>query len=441
MLPGQPGGGPATSDGQLPRPDRARRPVPVDGSLKCRLLSIDPADQPPSADLALLWKHTPDIVILPEATPTADRPYSEGGANDYQPHTVDTYLDGIRTVRQVPRGWLGWLNVLYTGLSYGLAVVTILTVFIPNSPFLPLLAITLINLAVANLVLVPLYRLAGAPGNAKDLRSRVGKDGGVDFATTVFRGRVPSPTVAWEQYRRLIGATPPEPVVYGRIVDDHGSRVLQYWLFYYYNDWWNQHEADWEVVMIHLNPDDRPVSVVLSSHLAGTWRSWRSTEPIGEDKDHPTVYVARGSHAMYFNTANGMHYAVLHHPWSVLDMSGQFTVRGSKDSVGIPSETPGTYRLIAIPPEAEASRPCDGLWEDWWWLQFKGRFGSMDGILSPPFQEGGLRWARPVEWASTSCEPDSGSWADLFIATAVESAAAGSAVPEMPAAGSEVTTS
>jgi hypothetical protein len=144
---------------------------------------------------------------------------------------------------------------------------------------------------------------------------------------------------------------------------------------------------------------------------------------------------------MYFDRANGMHYAVLHHPWSVLDMSGQFTVRGSQDSVGRPVETPGTYRLIAIPPEAESARPGDALWDDWWWLQFKGRFGSTDGILSPPFQETGLRWSRPVEWASTSCEPDSASWADLFRATAVEPAAPGSAAPSSPAAESEATTS
>jgi hypothetical protein len=220
-----------TVEGRLPRPDRARRPVAIDGGLSCRLLSIDPAEHPSSADLALLWKHSPDIVILPEVTPTAGPPYPEG-ANDYQPHTVDTYLRGIRTVRQVPKGWWGWLNVLYTGLSYGLAVATILTVFIPNSPFLPLLTITVMNLMFANVVLVPAYRLARAPADATKLRDRVGGDGGEDFATTVFRGRVPSPAVAWEQYRQLIGTTPPEPAVYGRIVDDHGTRVLQYWLFF-----------------------------------------------------------------------------------------------------------------------------------------------------------------------------------------------------------------
>ncbi len=44
-------------------------------------------------------------------------------------------------------------------------------------------------------------------------------------------------------------------VVYGRVLpveDEHVGKVLQYWLFYYYNDWWNSHEADWEVAMVYL---------------------------------------------------------------------------------------------------------------------------------------------------------------------------------------------
>ena len=73
----------------------------------------------------------------------------------------------------------------------------------------------------------------------------------------------------------------------------------------------------------------------------------------GSDQTHPTIYVARGSHAMYFNVAGGVHYAVLRQPWAVFDFSGQLLVKGSKDAVGEATEAPATYRLEVMPVDPE----------------------------------------------------------------------------------------
>src|SRR5690349_7825269 len=45
---------------------------------------------------------------------------------------------------------------------------------------------------------------------------------------------------------------------HGRVVRDGGFVVLQYWMFYVFNDWRstfsgiNDHEADWELVAVYL---------------------------------------------------------------------------------------------------------------------------------------------------------------------------------------------
>ena len=100
--------------------------------------------------------------------------------------------------------------------------------------------------------------------------------------------------------------------VYGRMARDGGAIVLQYWLFYYDNLYrypflplgtiWQSHEGDWEVVNVVLSNTKRPLSVGLSQHCSGETRPWADTEL---RDGHPTVYVALGSHANYFQP--GLH--------------------------------------------------------------------------------------------------------------------------------------
>ena len=106
----------------------------------------------------------------------------------------------------------------------------------------------------------------------------------------------------------VVGASDePGVTVYGRVVKDGKSIVLQYWLFYYDNLYrypflplgtiWQSHEGDWEVVNVVLTNQKRPVAVGLSEHCSGETRAWAETE---RRDGHPTVYVALGSHANYF---------------------------------------------------------------------------------------------------------------------------------------------
>jgi hypothetical protein len=107
-------------------------------------------------------------------------------------------------------------------------------------------------------------------------------------------------------------ADEPGVTVYGRVARDGKHIVLQYWLFYYDNFYsypflppgaiWQSHEGDWEVVNVVLSKTRRPLSVGLSEHCSGETRPWTETEL---RKGHPTVYVALGSHANYFEP--GLH--------------------------------------------------------------------------------------------------------------------------------------
>ena len=94
--------------------------------------------------------------------------------------------------------------------------------------------------------------------------------------------------------------------VYGHARRDRQGRLwLQYWLFYYYNDFRllglfgaGKHEGDWELVQIRLNANEQPEQAVYSQHKTAETRAWAATPKRGAT---PLVYIARGSHANYFS--------------------------------------------------------------------------------------------------------------------------------------------
>jgi hypothetical protein len=95
--------------------------------------------------------------------------------------------------------------------------------------------------------------------------------------------------------------------VYGHYVADGGGDVwLQYWFFYFYNDYnligpfihAGRHEGDWEMIQIHLS-SEAPDNAVFAQHAVAEGRDWRQVDLV-PGTQRPIVYVARGSHASYF---------------------------------------------------------------------------------------------------------------------------------------------
>src|SRR3954469_8484855 len=88
--------------------------------------------------------------------------------------------------------------------------------------------------------------------------------------------------------------------------DSQGRLWLQYWFFYYYNDFQlagplltgGKHEGDWEMIQIRLDDAEQPVEAVFAQHANAERHDWGYVARAGAST--PLVYVARGSHASYF---------------------------------------------------------------------------------------------------------------------------------------------
>jgi RsiW-degrading membrane proteinase PrsW (M82 family) len=154
-----------------------------------------------------------------------------------------------------------------------------------------------------------------------------------------------------------------------------GRVAIQYWFFYYYNDWYNKHEGDWEMIQVELDAAGQPARAVYAQHHGGTARPWSAVDTIGGT--HPKAYPALGSHADYF--AGDTLYPQGADIGSVrIDV---YDRTGSTDPV-----TP-TIQLISN--------------EDPAWMKFAGgwgerAFGDFSGPTGPA--QKGVQWTAPFTW-------------------------------------------
>ena len=242
-------------------------------------------------------------------------------------------------------------------------------------------------------------------------------------------------TKAWRTYGTLLDETrgdhPYRCEVYGRFVEERRTPeaepvpALQYWYLYIYNDFRNNHEADWEMVTIELSSDGRPVQVGLSSHHGGSRREWAKVRKV---EDKLLVHVALGSHAGYFeyrpkgyrllnlafrsNLPPGLSFvqSALRLPVAVLQRLPR--IRRWRDlppadrelDVGADTEHIGVRvsPQLRLLPDAIDQAPDS----EWWWLRYRGKWGSTRprffgtvGIDTPWGRAGhDPRWEHPVAW-------------------------------------------
>jgi hypothetical protein len=106
------------------------------------------------------------------------------------------------------------------------------------------------------------------------------------------------------RYRELRETRPElRNMIYGRAVPEGGGLWLQYWFFYFLNDYqlaWgiDVHEGDWEMVQLHVPEGaDEPDEACYAQHTFCELRPWPN---VLRDGDRPLVFVGRGSHASFF---------------------------------------------------------------------------------------------------------------------------------------------
>ncbi len=202
-----------------------------------------------------------------------------------------------------------------------------------------------------------------------------------------FPGSSLSPECIYE--RDFNKYTADEPAtVYAHIVqpsDAPDKLVVQYWTYWYYNDWNNKHESDWEGISLLFDASSieealasTPIEIGYSQHEGGERATWDS-DKLERDGDHPLIYSSAGSHASYFSSA-------------VYLGRGASEGFGCDDTSG-PSD-PISPEVVVLPDAVDD--PDDPLA----WVSFEGRWGerqrgAFNGPTGPASKD---RWLDPLPW-------------------------------------------
>lgn len=258
--------------------------------------------------------------------------------------------------------------------------------------------------------------------------------------TLLARGRVPGDAAhaSARFYRELVAGG--EPYRYhGRVVEQDGWTVLQYWYFYAFNDWrsryhgLNDHEGDWEMVTLYCVEHEgglRPEWVAFASHdFAGDELRRRRDDPsLHWEGEHVVVFPGAGSHASYFEAGEytteialpplqpiaalrrkvaGWLHGLLgtggDEPVAQRDERDPFRVafvdfaRGDGLAIG-----PGGDAPWAEPRLVGDDQPWVRDFRGLWGLYAQDPFGGEDAPSGPRFERDGRvrrSWADPVGWA------------------------------------------
>jgi hypothetical protein len=254
--------------------------------------------------------------------------------------------------------------------------------------------------------------------------------------TLLLRGRVPGGFTAAAQVLYAQSASRQRPVYYGRVVEDAGYIVLQYWYFYAMNDWRstfggvNDHEADWEQVTIFLVAEDdkvRPAWVAFSSHdeVGDDLRRRWDDPDMAKVGEHPVVFAGAGSHSGaylpgeyvvttpvplpgWMRPLRSFWNAI--RPWahggevSLLSVPYIDYRRGDGVSVGEDGQLPWTAALID--DDTPWVRDYRGLWG----LDTTDPLGGERAPAGPRYERSGAirqSWGQPAAWAGLDKEPPS----------------------------------
>ena len=193
-----------------------------------------------------------------------------------------------------------------------------------------------------------------------------------------FPGDPRRPGCEFEQDFPRFGAGEPD-VAYAHVATDPSAPdtiSLQYWFFWYFDDYVNTHEGDWEFIQIVFPARSAeealtttPVEVGYSQHSGGERAGW-DDDKLEREGDHPVVYAAAGSHANFFS-------------------SNLFLGRNADQGFGCDNATGPSTRLATEARLLPSGTPDPG--GSFAWLLFEGRWERFNRAPTTRLRDRGPR--------------------------------------------------
>lgn len=188
-------------------------------------------------------------------------------------------------------------------------------------------------------------------------------------------------------FEKLVEEGKAPAITYAHIAREpnHSGFVLQYWFFWYFNQFNDLHEGDWEGMQLSFAAEttsaalgEEPREIILFQHAGGERANWEDAK-VQKEGTHPIVYPAAGSHATFYDSAvyieNGQH--------------------GSGVGCDNTSEPLRELRLqpVLLPETASEQGPFK-------WLSYDGRWGEKEkgfnnGPTGPTTK---TVWREPFAW-------------------------------------------
>jgi hypothetical protein len=223
-----------------------------------------------------------------------------------------------------------------------------------------------------------------------------------------FPGHSRSPGCTYEtSFKKYAAGMSLQPTTYAHIVIDEENHrlVIQYWLWYYFNDWNNTHESDWEMVQVIFDASSvaealvqSPIMAGYAQHGGGEKADWDDTKLLREG-DRLIVYPTAGSHASHYD-------GDIYIGWGE-----------GGTGVGCDNSTAPSTRLplnaILIPDTIDPAGPFA-------WLLFEGTWGERqpweyNGPTGPNLKD---RWGDPIaeldDWRDSSLTVP-GNWGSAGV--------------------------
>jgi hypothetical protein len=188
-------------------------------------------------------------------------------------------------------------------------------------------------------------------------------------------------------FRKLLDEGKAPAITYAHIAREpnHDGFALQYWFFWYFNQFNDLHEGDWEGMQLSFASNttaaalgEEPSEVIVFQHAGGERASWGDGK-VQKQGIHPVVYPAAGSHATFYDSA-------------VYLGNGQ---NGSGVGCDNTSEPLRELRLrpVLLPETAPEHGPFQ-------WLSYRGRWGEREkgynnGPTGPVTK---TVWREPFAW-------------------------------------------